>query len=159
MTADSVFPPIGQLTYLLTFPPYGFLWFLLCPAPSVRHGTGRHPSRCPNSSTLVIRAGQAGPTPENVRLLESEVLPSYLSRSAAGSRRRTRSCTRVRLAALTTIAERPALLFTEIEADVGDHTERYVLPLAITWGDETTSAAVSATGAGPRAPRAAISAI
>ena len=25
--------------------------------------------------------------------------------------------------------------FTEIEADVGDHTERYVLPLAIAWGD------------------------
>ena len=31
MTADSVFPAIGQLTYLLTFPPYGFLWFLICP--------------------------------------------------------------------------------------------------------------------------------
>ncbi|WP_371918445.1 alpha-glucosidase C-terminal domain-containing protein, partial [Pseudomonas sp. FW301-21B01] len=30
MTADSVFPAIGQLTYLLTFPPYGFLWFMLC---------------------------------------------------------------------------------------------------------------------------------
>ena len=25
----SVFPPIGQLTYLLTLPPYAFFWFLL----------------------------------------------------------------------------------------------------------------------------------
>ena len=25
----SPFPPIGQLTYLLTLPPYGFYWFIL----------------------------------------------------------------------------------------------------------------------------------
>ena len=25
----SLFPPIGQLTYLLTLPPYGFYWFIL----------------------------------------------------------------------------------------------------------------------------------
>ena len=29
LDGGSVFPPIGQLTYLLTLPPYGFYWFLL----------------------------------------------------------------------------------------------------------------------------------
>ena len=29
LNAGTPFPPIGQLTYLLTLPPYGFYWFLL----------------------------------------------------------------------------------------------------------------------------------
>jgi maltose alpha-D-glucosyltransferase / alpha-amylase len=136
MTADSAFPPIGQLTYLLTFPPYGFLWFQLCPG-SMRPAWSQAPSeQLPEFVTMVIRAGQTGPTPENVRLLESEVLPSYLSKRRwfASKDQKLKS---VRLAALTTI-EGAGFAFTEIEADVGDHTERYVLPLAIAWGTETT---------------------
>ncbi|MGF6818727.1 trehalose synthase-fused probable maltokinase [Paraburkholderia atlantica] len=44
----------------------------------------------------------------------------------------------VRLAALTTIPN-GGFAFTEIEVDVGDHTERYVVPIALTWGGETTT--------------------
>lgn len=29
LNGGSLFPPIGQLTYLLTLPPYGFYWFIL----------------------------------------------------------------------------------------------------------------------------------
>jgi maltose alpha-D-glucosyltransferase/alpha-amylase len=137
MTADSPFPAIGQLTYLLTFPPYGFLWFQLCPG-NLRPSWSQAPSeQLPEFVTMVIRAGQTGPTPENVRLLESEVLPSYLSKRRwfASKDQKLKS---VRLAALTTI-EGAGFAFTEIEADVGDHTERYVLPLSIAWGTETTS--------------------
>ena len=36
MVGGSAFPPIGQLPYLLTLPPYGFYWFQLAP-----------PTRCP----------------------------------------------------------------------------------------------------------------
>ena len=32
LDGHSQFPPIGQLTYLLTLPPYGFYWFLLSEA-------------------------------------------------------------------------------------------------------------------------------
>jgi len=35
---------------------------------------------------IVIREGQVGPTPENVRLLESEVLPSWLTILSPGFR-------------------------------------------------------------------------
>src|ERR1041384_4599456 len=31
MIGGAAFPPIGQLPYLLTLPPYGFYWFLLAP--------------------------------------------------------------------------------------------------------------------------------
>jgi maltose alpha-D-glucosyltransferase/alpha-amylase len=136
LTADSVFPAIGQLTYLLTFPPYAFLWFLLCDREDRPTWSQPGSEQLPEFATLVMRAGQTGPTPENVRVLESEVLPSYLSRRRwfASKDQKLRG---VRLAALTTIPN-AGFAFTEIEADVGHHTERYVLPLAITWGTETT---------------------
>ncbi len=137
MTADSVFPAIGQLTYLLTFPPYGFLWFLLCPGTQRPTWAQAHSEPLPEFVTIVIREGQVGPTPENVRLLESEVLPSWLSRRRWFASK-DQKMHAVRLAALTTIPN-GGFAFTEIEADVGDHTERYVLPIAITWGGETTT--------------------
>ncbi|QYD72350.1 maltose alpha-D-glucosyltransferase [Paraburkholderia edwinii] len=141
MTSDSVFPAIGQLSYLLTFPPYGFLWFLLC-SSNQRPTWSQAPSEAlPDFVTIVIREGQLGPTPENVRLLESEVLPSWLVRRRWFASK-DQKLNAVRLAALTTIPE-AGFAFTEIEADVGtsgnEHTERYVLPLAITWGTDTTT--------------------
>ena len=136
MTADSAFPAIGQLTYLLTFPPYGFLWFLLCKGNDRPVWSQPGSVQLPEFVTLVTRAGQSGPTPENVRLLESEVLPSYLVRRRWFASKDQKLKT-VRLAALTTIPD-VGFAFTEIEADVGKHTERYVLPLAITWGTDTT---------------------
>ncbi|MGA7777082.1 MAG: maltose alpha-D-glucosyltransferase [Paraburkholderia sp.] len=136
MTADSVFPAIGQLTYLLTFPPYGFLWFLICPGTQRPTWAQAHSEPLPEFVTIVIREGQVGPTPENVRLLESEVLPSWLSRRRWFASK-DQQLNGVRLASLTTIPN-GGFAFTEIEADVGDHTERYVLPIAITWGGETT---------------------
>ncbi|WP_133646679.1 maltose alpha-D-glucosyltransferase [Paraburkholderia flava] len=137
MTADSVFPPIGQLTYLLTFPPYGFLWFLLCEGGARPTWSQPASEPLPEFVTIVIREGQAGPTPENVRLLESEVLPSWLKRRRWFASK-DQKLNAVRLAALTTIPN-GGFAFTEIEADVGDHTERYVVPIAISWGADTTT--------------------
>ncbi|WP_395062693.1 maltose alpha-D-glucosyltransferase [Paraburkholderia silvatlantica] len=138
MTADSVFPAIGQLPYLLTFPPYGFLWFLLSAGDQRPSWSQPTSEQLPEFVTVVIREGQTGATPENVRLLESEVLPSWLSRRRwfASKDKPLRA---VRLAALTTIYG-AGFAFTEIEAELADGTsERYVLPIAITWGTEITT--------------------
>ncbi|MEM5311202.1 maltose alpha-D-glucosyltransferase [Paraburkholderia sp. JHI869] len=138
MTADSVFPAIGQLPYLLTFPPYGFLWFLLSSGDQRPSWSQPTSEQLPEFVTVVLREGQAGATPENVRLLESEVLPSWLSRRRwfASKDKPLRA---VRLAALTTIYG-AGFAFTEIEAELADgKSERYVLPIAITWGTEITT--------------------
>nr|WP_244923085.1 maltose alpha-D-glucosyltransferase [Paraburkholderia silvatlantica] len=138
MTADSVFPAIGQLPYLLTFPPYGFLWFLLSAGDQRPSWSQPTSEQLPEFVTVVIREGQTGATPENVRLLESEVLPSWLSRRRwfASKDKPLRA---VRLAALTTIYG-AGFAFTEIEAELADGaSERYVLPIAITWGTEITT--------------------
>ncbi|CAM2184476.1 maltose alpha-D-glucosyltransferase / alpha-amylase [Paraburkholderia sacchari] len=138
MTADSVFPPVGQLPYLLTFPPYGFLWFLLCPGDQRPSWSQPTSEQLPEFVTVVIREGQTGATPENVRLLESEVLPSWLSRRRWFASK-DKALRGVRLAALTTI-HGAGFAFTEIEAELADGTsERYVLPIAITWGTDITT--------------------
>ncbi|WP_233886218.1 maltose alpha-D-glucosyltransferase [Paraburkholderia flagellata] len=138
MTADSVFPAIGQLPYLLTFPPYGFLWFLLSAGNQRPSWSQPTSEQLPEFVTVVLREGQAGATPENVRLLESEVLPSWLSRRRWFAAK-DKALRAVRLAALTTI-HGAGFAFTEIEAELADGTsERYVLPIAITWGTEITT--------------------
>ncbi|WJF91702.1 maltose alpha-D-glucosyltransferase [Paraburkholderia bonniea] len=137
MTADSVFPAISSLAYVMTFPPYGFMWFSLCQEEQRPAWSNAPPDPLPEFATIVIREGQTGPTPENVRLLESEVLPSWLMR-----RRwfvsHGHTLDSVRLAALTTMPE-AGFAFTEIEATAGGHTGRYLVPLAITWGSDTTT--------------------
>ena len=51
LSGGSLFPPIGQLTYLLTLPPYGFYWFVLArgerPRRLAHAGAG---AACPNTS-------------------------------------------------------------------------------------------------------------
>ena len=50
LNAGTAFPPIGELTYLLTLPPYGFYWFALANERATgRLGIRRRPSRCRNS--------------------------------------------------------------------------------------------------------------
>ena len=49
LNAGTLFPPIGELTYLLTLPPYGFYWFALARRAIGRLGTRRRPNRCRNS--------------------------------------------------------------------------------------------------------------
>ena len=70
LTGGSRFPPIGQLTYLLTLPPYGFYWFVLATAErsaTVAYaGAGtdarihhtchtRHPRRCDTQQRRRVR--------------------------------------------------------------------------------------------------------
>jgi maltose alpha-D-glucosyltransferase/alpha-amylase len=58
LNAGTVFPPIGQLTYLLTLPPYGFYWFVLGTGdPPAWHTVAPEPM--PEYVTLVLRDGLA----------------------------------------------------------------------------------------------------
>jgi maltose alpha-D-glucosyltransferase/alpha-amylase len=153
MTAESAFPPIGQLTYLLTLPPYGFYWFTLSP-DGVRPSWSVAPSeQLPEFVTFVVRKGVQLPSATaQQRTLETEVLPTYL-----GMRRwfsaKDATLRAVRLAYYTLMTPGiENILLAEVEADLGDssgehgkqdgsaiRTERYFLPLAISW-DNATSA-------------------
>jgi len=90
LDGGSVFPPIGQLPYLLTLAPFGFYWFNLAEEsawPSLHTPT---PEPMPEYQTIVFRKSFAEGLLAARGVLEREVLPPYLAKRA-GSRRRTRN--------------------------------------------------------------------
>jgi len=146
LTADSAFPAIGQLTYLLTLPPYGFYWFNLCP-DAARPAWSVMPSeQLPEFVTFVVRKGVQLPSAmEQQRTLETEVLPTYL-----GMRRwfaaKDAKLQKVRLAYYTLMTPGiENILLAEVEADVQHGgskdivTDRYFLPLAVSWDNSGTA--------------------
>ena len=55
LDGHSVFPPIGQLTYLLTLPPFGFYWFLLSEAADWPSTHTPAPEPMPEYQTIIMR--------------------------------------------------------------------------------------------------------
>jgi maltose alpha-D-glucosyltransferase / alpha-amylase len=137
----SAFPPIGQLTYLLTLPPYGFYWFLLASDEQLPVTHSPVPEPLPEFATFVLRRELTDAlSPPWRTILENEVLPTYLQKRRwfAGKADVLHG---VRVAYAVPVPEQP-ILVTELEAQVGDHFERYVLPVGIGWDDEQTDALV-----------------
>src|SRR5580692_8243749 len=76
--AGALFPPIGELTYLLTLPPYAFYWFLLTKTADPPAWHTPAPEPLPEFVTLVIRrvlADEASGLAS--KLMENDVLPQY----------------------------------------------------------------------------------
>ncbi|HEX7968591.1 MAG TPA: maltose alpha-D-glucosyltransferase [Stellaceae bacterium] len=133
----SVFPPIGDLPYLLTLPGHGFYWFLLDPAAEPDPGW-RGSSETPELSTLVMPDGWSGPTDRhNRRVFETEVLPVYLpnQRWFAAKGRAMASTTVVGGALLPGRGNSWPLAVVEAAFRDGER-QRYFLPLAVTWEEE-----------------------
>ncbi len=139
MVGGASFPPMGQLPYLLTLPPFGFFWFLLA-AQAQLPAWHVHPSEpLPEFATIVIRTDiMEVLQPHGRGILEGEVLPAWLPK------RRWFAAKDERLSgALIAYAERlaaaPQVLLAEVTARLGTHTENYVVPLGIAWEEETSS--------------------
>ena len=77
MVGGSAFPPIGQLPYLLTLPPYGFYWFQLAPTNQMPSWHQEPVETLPDFQTLVLKRLDTL-TAANRRILETESLPAYL---------------------------------------------------------------------------------
>jgi maltose alpha-D-glucosyltransferase / alpha-amylase len=141
LTGGSTFPPIGQMTYLLTLPPFAFYWFLLSTDASLPDWHLPVPEPMAELATLVLRHGLADVLePAERRFLEQEVLPAYLVRRRwfAAKDEEIRS---VRLAAPPpdTTGE-SGLLLSELEVTLPRGAETYLLPVAIAWEDSFSNA-------------------
>jgi maltose alpha-D-glucosyltransferase/alpha-amylase len=140
MVGGSVFPPVGQLNYLLTLPPYGFFWFLLAQEAQLPQWHSPAPEALPEYATLVVRHDiDEVLHPQARRILETEALPAYVPK------RRWFASKGEKVSALSIaygvrMTGVPDVMLAEIEATVSGRAERYVLPLAIAWEDETTGA-------------------
>jgi maltose alpha-D-glucosyltransferase/alpha-amylase len=137
LTGDSAFPPIGQLTYLLTLPPFGFYWFILAKEHEWPSWHTPAPEPMPEYETIVIRDTLAqvlaGPARAN---FERETLPKYLAKRRWFAAK-DQKIDSFRLALLTPLTERTGEpLLAEIEAKSSRATSRWLLPMAACWASD-----------------------
>jgi maltose alpha-D-glucosyltransferase/alpha-amylase len=141
LIGGSVFPPIGQLTYLLTMPPYAFYWFVLAKENALPTWHQPSPEPLPEYSTIVLRQGLGEVLLEpNRRLLEKDVLPSYLAlrRWFAAKDRKLIGVSIARAEAIT--ARQSEFLLAELDVETDEGTDTYQLPLAVMWEDDIVGA-------------------
>lgn len=140
MLGNAVFPAIGQLTYLLTLPPYGFYWFVLAKDAQVPSWHTQAPEPMPDYVTFVLRGGADDMiTPQYRREFETNILPPYLvKRRWFATKDQQLLGARVAFTARIGAGRERALV--AVEADHGNGTDRYLLPLGIGWDDELGAA-------------------
>ena len=138
LLGGSSFPLIGQLTYLLTLPPYGFYWFMLSEAADAPQWSTATPGpMAAEHRTLVLRGTLAEALEgHNREILEREILPQYIGQRRWFQGKDTK-ITGVRIAAIAPLPghEQDAVL-ADIEVTAGETTNRYALPMSIAWEDE-----------------------
>jgi maltose alpha-D-glucosyltransferase/alpha-amylase len=140
MTGASPFPEIGQLTYLLTLPPYGFYWFELCQNVEGPSWKTPAPEQMKEYTTLVLRRGIGDVLQEPALIdLQKSILPEYLPLrrwfASKGS-----AIEEVRVAGSAVLPHgKFEMLLTGIDVDVAGTRERYALPLGIIWEDDIVS--------------------
>ncbi len=140
IVGGSVFPPVGQLTYLLTLPPYGMFWFLLATESALPTWHNPPPEPLPEYATLVVRGTLADIiSPANRSIIEREALPAYLpKRRWFASKGETLHSTRIVYA--VGLPGAGTVGFAEVEAELPGRSERYVLPFGVAWEDEVSGA-------------------
>ncbi len=141
LTGGSTFPPIGQLSYLLTLPPFAFYWFILSTDASLPEWHLPTPEPMTELATLVLRRGVADVLEPSARCkLEQEGLPAYLARRRWFAAK-DEKITAVRMSvAEVAFSQEAELLLTELEVTLARGTETYLLPLGIAWEDDLSDA-------------------
>jgi maltose alpha-D-glucosyltransferase / alpha-amylase len=138
MTGPSPFPPIGQLTYLLTLPPYGFYWFELLSGQTAPAWHYDPPEQLPEFQTLVVRESLRELLGErHTATILRDILPDYLGRRRwfAAKNRRIGG---TRLAYAVQLPSVPEIMMSEVEVQTGERTERYLVPATIAWEGPST---------------------
>ncbi|MGE0223529.1 MAG: maltose alpha-D-glucosyltransferase [Acetobacteraceae bacterium] len=138
LDGQSVFPPIGQLTYLLTLPPYGFYWFLLAEEANWPSAHIPAPEPMPEYQTFVMRHDLIEAVRASQSTIEREVLPPYLSKRRWFAMK-DQAVTSYRVAMLVRLPN-PEVLLAEIETETAAGSARWLIPLGIAWEDKTTPA-------------------
>ena len=141
MLGGSAFPPIGQLPFLLTLPPYGFYWFLLASRDRMPSWHIEPSEGLPELTTLVLRKRMEelldAPSSET---LETTILPQYLPKrrwfaGKQGPIDQVRLNYGVRLATATT----PVLL-SELQVHSEGVVQHYQLPFGLLPEEQINSA-------------------
>jgi maltose alpha-D-glucosyltransferase / alpha-amylase len=141
LNAGTPFPPIGELTYLLTLPPYGFYWFVLGKASDWPAWHTPAPEPLPEFVTIVVRSSLADALSKYTQSgIERDALPQYITKRRWFGLK-DQILESIRIAHLTDIGGKDReMLLGEIEVKTTGTTSRWLLPLSILWEDETSAA-------------------
>ncbi|RDE04755.1 maltose alpha-D-glucosyltransferase [Sphingomonas aracearum] len=136
LTGGTAFPAIGQLPYLLTLPPYGFLWFSLSGEQGAPDWASAAPGVDVERHTFVLRPALADVTQGQSRdVLERDILPAYVAqRRWFGAK--DEAITNVSIARVLPLPGADDLLLTELAVSTASGTATYTLPLGIAWEGE-----------------------
>jgi maltose alpha-D-glucosyltransferase/alpha-amylase len=137
LSGGATFPAIGQLPYLLTLQPYGFLWFDLSEKAAAPDWSSASPGVDVERFTFVIRPELAGiRAGDNRAVLEREVLPGYIAqRRWFGAK--DEAIERVSLVRTAPMPGQQDLLFGELTVTTASGTATYSLPLGVAWEGES----------------------
>jgi maltose alpha-D-glucosyltransferase/alpha-amylase len=140
LTGGSTFPPLGQLPYLLTLPPFAFYWFILSTDASLPDWHLPAPEPMAELSTLVLRRGLEDVLVSDERNVLEEALPAYLARRRWFASK-DEQVSGIRLSMAEPIIDRALeIILAELEVSLAHRTDHYLLPLAISWEDGVTDA-------------------
>jgi maltose alpha-D-glucosyltransferase / alpha-amylase len=135
LTGGSTFPPVGQLPYLLTLPPFAFYWFILSTSASLPDWHLPAPEPMTELRTLVLRGDIETVLASAERGVIEEALPAYLARRRWFASK-DEEIGAIRLSTAEPITGRALqILLVELEVTVSQRTDHYLLPLAIAWED------------------------
>ncbi|MDB5736920.1 MAG: Trehalose synthase, partial [Sphingomonas bacterium] len=136
LTGGVAFPAIGQLPYLLTLQPYGFLWFSLSADAAAPDWASAAPGMEIERYTFVLRPDLADiGLGANRGVMEGDILPAYIPQRRWFTGK-DESIESVRMTRFIPLPGTRDLLLAEIEVATGRGTTRYALPLGIVWEGE-----------------------
>jgi maltose alpha-D-glucosyltransferase/alpha-amylase len=141
MLGGSAFPPIGQLNYLLTLPPYGFYWFLLAAENQMPSWHVEPAESMPDFPTLVLKQRLEELLDQPLRqTMEQTSLSVYLPKRRWFAGKGTAiDSVHIAYAVRFGTPQRPVLL-SEIEVSAGGDVARYQLPFGFLAEDDFSSA-------------------
>lgn len=137
----STFPPIGDLPYLLTFPAYGFYWFLLADKQELPSWHEPIPEPAPEYVTLVVREGWNDILKRPAReLLETAALPDFIARQRWFGAKDDRVASTAIAIAAEVGGDGASYLVAGAEVRLSSgHVQRYFVPLALSGDAEALS--------------------
>jgi maltose alpha-D-glucosyltransferase/alpha-amylase len=136
LSGGTVFPMVGQLSYLLTLPPYGFYWFLLSAEAQPPVWSSATPGPTVEHHTFVLRHSMSEIAENGSRrILQNEVLPAYVSQRR-WFQQRDKLSGPVELV-LSGLLESggESFFYSEVAVESDGRQSHYALPLAIAWED------------------------
>jgi maltose alpha-D-glucosyltransferase / alpha-amylase len=135
-----VFPMIGQLSYLLTLPPYGFYWFSLAADAAPPTWSSATSGPVVEHHTFVLRRSISEIAENGARsILERDVLPPYVAQRR-WFQQKDKKAGVIELARFGLIeSDGRSFLYSEIAVNVDGRPTYYALPLVIAWEDDMSN--------------------